>query len=306
MIPGDSVVAFPTMKILITGGTGFVGRSLTSRLLDDGHEITVLTRKIPGGLPSVRARECDPAVEGPWQEEVAAHDAVINLAGASIFRRWTKSHRQLLRQSRLHTTRNLVAAMSGQALISASAVGYYGFHRDEELSESDGPGGGFLAELCRDWEAAALEAKEKGARVVLARLGVVLGKDGGALEQMVRPFRLHAGGRLGSGRQWFSWIHIRDLVEACVHILSTPDLEGPVNLTAPNPVTNRDLAAAIGKTLNRRSWLPAPGFAIKLALGEFGSVVLKGQRVLPKKLLESGFEFTLPGVEDALGDLLSS
>jgi uncharacterized protein (TIGR01777 family) len=294
------------MKILLTGGTGFLGRNLVARLLEDGHEITVLTRRIPEGLPAVRAVECDPAVAGPWQGELAAHDAVINLAGASIFRRWTRNYRQLLRQSRLDTTRNLVAAMSGQRLISASAVGYYGFHQDEELTESDGPGSDFLAELCRDWEAAALEAREKGARVVLARLGIVLGKDGGALEQMVRPFRLRAGGRLGSGRQWFSWIHIRDLLEACVHILSTPDLEGPVNLTAPKPVTNRDLAAAIGKTLNRRSWLPAPGFAIKLALGKFGSVVLEGQRVLPKKLEESGFEFKLPEIQGALQDLLVS
>lgn len=294
------------MKILMTGGTGFVGKNLTARLLEDGHELTVLTRQIPAGLPAVRAVECDPAVPGPWQDEVAAHDAVINLAGASIFRRWTKKYRRVLRDSRLHTTQNLVEAMSGQTLISASAVGYYGFHGDEELTESDGPGNDFLAELCRDWEAAALGAKGKGSRVVLARLGIVLGRDGGALLQMVRPFRLHAGGRLGGGRQWFSWIHVRDLLEAFVHLLKTAGLDGPVNLTAPNPVTNRDLAAAIGKTLNRRSWLPAPGFAVKLALGKFGSVVLKGQRVLPKKLEDCGFGFGLPELEAALQDLLVS
>jgi len=294
------------MKILMTGGTGFVGVNLAARLLEDGHELTVLTRRIPAGLPAVRAVECDPAVTGPWQDEVAAHDAVINLAGASIFRRWTKKYRRELRDSRLNTTRNLVEAISGQALISASAVGYYGFHGDEELTESDGPGDDFLAELCRDWEAAALDAKKKGSRVVLARLGIVLGKDGGALEQMVRPFRLHAGGRLGSGRQWFSWIHLRDLLEAFAHLLSEQDLEGPVNLTAPNPVQNRDLAAAIGKALNRRSWLPAPGFAIKMVMGELGSVILKGQRVKPKKLGEGGFEFEFPGIEAALRDLLIS
>jgi uncharacterized protein (TIGR01777 family) len=294
------------MKILMTGGTGFVGVNLATRLLRDGHELTVLTRKIPTGLLAVRAVECDPAVPGPWQDEVASHDAVINLAGASIFRRWTKKYRRVLRDSRLRTTNNLVEAMSGQTLISASAVGYYGFHGDEELTESDGPGDDFLAELCRDWEAAALDARKKGSRVVPARLGIVLGKDGGALEQMVRPFRLHAGGRLGSGRQWFSWIHIHDLLEAFVHLLSKQDLEGPVNLTAPQPITNRDLAAAIGKALGRRSWLPAPGFAIKMAMGEFGSVVLKGQRVKPKKLEESGFEFEFPGIEAALRDLLIS
>lgn len=294
------------MKILMTGGTGFVGSNLTARLLEDGHELTVLTRQIPAGLPAVRAVECDPAVPGPWQAEVAAHDAVINLAGASIFRRWTKKYRQVLRDSRLLTTRNLVEAMSGQTLISASAVGYYGFHGEEELTESDGPGDDFLAGLCRDWEAAALEAKGKGSRVVLARLGIVLGRDGGALLQMVRPFRLHAGGRLGSGRQWFSWIHVHDLLEALVHLLSKQDLEGPVNLTAPNPVTNRELAASIGKALGRRSWLPAPGFAIKAALGKFGSVILEGQRVLPKRLSESGFGFGFSGIEAALQDLLVS
>jgi len=294
------------MKILITGGTGFVGRNLSARLLEDGHQVTVLTRKIPAGLPAVRAVECDPAAPGPWRAEVAAHDAVINLAGASIFNRWTRKYRRELRDSRLNTTKNLVEAMSGQALISASAVGYYGFHGDEELTESDGPGDDFLAELCRDWEAAALDAKKKGSRVVPARLGIVLGKDGGALEQMVRPFRLHAGGRLGSGRQWFSWIHIHDLLEAFVHLLSKSDLDGPVNLTAPSPVQNRDLAAAIGKALGRRSWLPAPGFAIKAALGKFGSVILKGQRVLPRKLEESGFGFMYDGIEPALRDLLVS
>jgi uncharacterized protein (TIGR01777 family) len=294
------------MKILMTGGTGFVGRSLITRLLAGGHEITVLTRRIPTGLPAVRAVECDPVVAGPWQDEVVGQDAVINLAGASIFRRWTRSYRRLLRDSRLHTTRNLVEAMSGQVLISASAVGYYGFHGDEELTESDGPGDDFLAELCRDWEAEAQKAGGKGSRVVLTRLGIVLGKDGGALEQMVRPFRLHAGGRLGSGRQWFSWIHVRDLLEACVHLLKNPKLEGPVNLTSPNPVQNRQLADAIGEALGRRSWLPAPGFAIKMALGKFGSVVLKGQRVLPEKLLNSGLTFEFPGIEAALQDLLVS
>jgi uncharacterized protein len=301
------------MKIFITGANGFVGTNLSTIFLREGHEVTALVRdrEKASGLPRETSLVIgEPSKPGKWQEAVAGHDVLINLAGATILKRWNQAYKQLLRDSRILTTRNLVEALPTGAgatvtLLSTSAVGYYGFREDEELDETSSVGTDFLAVLARDWEAEALKARDKGARVVLARFGVVLGRDGGALDQMTMPFRFFVGGPLGSGRQWFSWIHIEDLCRAALFVISHSDIQGPVNFTAPEAVRNRDLAKAIGKALNRPSFMPAPGFMIGLALGEFGSVILKGQRVSPKVLQSKGFTFDLPDVESALKNLLA-
>lgn len=300
------------MKILITGGTGFVGRQLTPRLMQDGHQVTVLTRSVKGTSPPVRGMSLlqgDPRLKGPWQEAVQEQDIIINLAGASIFQKWTETYKKEIRESRVSTTQNLVEAIKpGKAcmLFSTSAVGYYGFHGDEELDEDSPPGNDFLARLAIEWEGEALKAQEKGARVVITRFGIVLGEKGGALGQMIPLFRRYLGGPIGSGNQWFSWIHIKDLVEGFAFLIARPEISGPVNLCSPHPVRNRDLAKALGKALGRPSFLPAPGFMIKLILGEFGSVILEGQRVIPRRLLRSGFTFSYPEIDKALQSLLAS
>jgi len=296
------------MKILISGGTGFVGSLLTSRLVRDGHEVSILVRnetEAKTGASDASFIHGDPTVPGPWQQAVMVHDAIINLAGASIFSRWTPQQKRAIRESRINTTRNIVESIdtrSGKTitLLSTSAVGYYGFHGDEELTEEDPPGHDFLATVAQEWEKEALRAKEKGARVCITRFGIVLGPNGGALGQMIPLFKKFVGGPIGSGRQWFSWIHSEDLTEAFSFLLKHQELSGPFNVCSPKPVRNNDLAKAIGKALHRPSFMPAPGFAIRLVLGEFGSVILKGQKVIPRRLIESGFIFKHPEIEEAI------
>ncbi len=302
------------MEILVTGGSGFVGRALCLGLRDRGHQVTVLTRSATAarGLPEgVGLCLGDPTRPGPWQEEAARHQGFINLAGASIFGRWTDDYKRQIHDSRVLSTRHLVQAIARRpadqpsaTLISASAVGYYGFRGDEALDESAPPGDDFLARVCRDWEAEAQVAEALGARVARTRFGIVLGGEGGALGQMLPLFRLGLGGPLGSGRQWFSWIHRRDLVDALLLCLDTPGIAGAVNCVAPGAVTNRELARALGRALRRPAFLPAPGLAVRLALGEFGSVLLKGQRVAPRVLTTVGFTFAYPDLGRALAELL--
>jgi uncharacterized protein (TIGR01777 family) len=301
------------MKVFVTGGSGFVGSTLTEKLTSRGHQVTILTRSIRKGRPLPEGAsflEGDPTREGAWQDRVEDHDAVINLAGASIFARWTDDYKRTLRESRLLTTRHLVDAMASRKgkethLISTSAVGYYGFHDEEILGESDPPGTDFLATLAADWEAAALEARSHGARVALCRFGIVMGRDGGALAQMVSPFRFWMGAPLGSGSQWFSWIHELDLASVFLFVLDHPDLEGPLNCTAPHSVRNREMTQMIGKALGKPTFLPpVPAFIIRLILGEFGNVILNGQRVYPKRLLDRGFIFRFSTMQEALTDLL--
>lgn len=302
------------MKILITGGTGFVGKQLSSRLIEEGYEVTILTRSLKrekGASSGISYLEGDPTKKGPWQESIRNHDVVINLAGASIFSKWTEEHKKAIRESRVNTTRNIVEGISTSperpfALFSTSAVGYYGFCGDEELTEESPPGNDFLARIAMEWEGEALKAKDKGARVVITRFGIVLGEKGGVLGQMIPLFKKYLGGPIGSGKQWFSWIHIKDLAEAFVFLLSHPEISGPVNLCSPNPIRNKDLARALGKVLHRPSFMPAPGFMVKLILGEFGSVILEGQRVIPKKLLENGFVFRYPDIHQALQSIIPS
>ena len=245
------------MKVFITGGTGFVGSVLTKKLTAQGHKVTLLTRKIRENRPASNAvfmLEGDPTNEGAWQEKVPEHDAFINLAGESIFRRWTKEEKDLIRESRLRTTENLVNALETRkgkktTLLSTSAVGYYGFRGDEELDEGAPAGNDFLASLAKGWEEEALKAEKSGVRVLLCRFGIVMGKSDGALAEMLPLFRKGLGARLGSGKQWFSWIHQKDLIRIILFLLDREDLSGPFNCTAPEPVTNGELTTILAKAV---------------------------------------------------------
>ncbi len=301
------------MKIFITGGTGFVGTSLTKALTAQGHQVTLLTRAVKPGRPlppGASLLEGNPKEPGAWQKAVPDHEAFINLAGASIFSRWTEASKKEMRDSRILTTRNLVSALAGRKgretiLLSTSAVGYYGFHEDEAVTEETPPGSDFLALMARDWEAEARQAEALGVRVIPCRFGIVLGERGGALDQMIPLFKRGLGSPLGSGNQWFPWIHQRDLTRIFLFLLEQKEISGPINCTAPNPVRNRELTRVLAEVLDKSAFLPAvPGFMLKIILGEFGDVLLKGQKVLPQKLLGLGFRFEFPELKEALHNLL--
>ncbi len=299
------------MKVFITGGTGFVGAYLSRELALQGHEVTILTRKERApdpAQPGIGYLVGDPTREGPWMTAAPEHDWIINLAGASIFKRWSPAYKQEIFESRIRTTRNLVKALAGgdrrQFFCSTSAVGYYGPRGDEVLTEDSPQDSYFLASLSEDWEAEALKAAELGIRVVITRFGIVLGRGGGALGQMAPIFRRFLGGPLGKGTQWFSWIHQADQVRAFNFVQEHPEIHGPVNFTAPQPVRNRELTKALGRVLHRPTIMPAPEFIMRLVLGEFADALLTGQRVIPKKLLDAGFRFNFPTIEEALVDLL--
>ena len=250
----------------------------------------------------------DPNQAGAWMAAVPEYDWIINLAGASIFARWSEAHKKEIFASRVRTTRNLVTALAAgdrrQLFCSTSAVGYYGPRGEEVLTEDSSPDASFLGELAKAWEAEALKAQDLGVRVVVTRFGIVLGRDGGALGQMTPLFKKFLGGPIGSGAQWFSWIHQADHARAFRFIQENPQISGPVNLTAPTPVRNRDLARALGRALHRPSFMPAPEFMLRLVLGEFADTLLTGQQVLPKRLLDAGFIFRFPTIDAALTDLL--
>ena len=297
------------MKFFMTGGTGFVGSYLSEQLAGKDHSITILTRSSrsrAGANPAVTYVQGDPNEPGPWMQAVAEHDVVINLAGAPINLRWTEENKKIIRNSRVLTTRHLVAALAAaparqtKLLLSTSAIGFYGDGGETELTESSPPGNDFLGRLAQEWEAEALKAQELGIRVAITRFGIVLGRGGGILEKLVPVFKSFLGGPVGSGQQWFSWIDQSDHLRAMLFVLEHPDLAGPINFTSPNPVRNAQLARALGKVLRRPSLIPAPAFMVKLALGEFADVVLGGQKVLPQKLLAAGFEFEYPTIEASL------
>lgn len=299
------------MKVFMTGGSGFVGTFLSRELARQGDEITILTRREPApssSQPGISFLTGDPNQPGPWMRAVPEHDWVINLAGASIFGRWTREKKKEIMDSRLLTTRNLVAALAledrRQLFCSTSAVGYYGPRGDEELTEDSPPGADFLGELAQSWEAEALKAQDLGVRVVITRFGLVLGREGGILGQVKPLFQFFMGGPTGSGEQWFSWVHQLDHARAFRFIQEHAELSGPVNLTAPNPVRNREWVQALGRALHRPSFLTAPAWMMRAALGEFADVAITGQKVLPRKLLQAGFSFQFPDIDQALADLL--
>lgn len=299
------------MNVLITGGLGFIGTQLAIRLLERGNTVTIVDHAPqPKAFTPKEANyiSADTTVGGKWQDELGRQDAVINLAGASIFSRWSKKRKKLIYDSRILTTRHVVEAIPKDKetiLCSTSAVGYYGFRGDEELAEGESPGDDFLARVCVDWEAEAARAADKGVRVAATRFGIVLGKTGGALGQMMPLFKGYIGGPLGSGEQWFSWVHMDDLLSAFLFILDTDDIAGPVNICAPNPVRNRQLAKALGNALSRPSFFRVPGFPVRLILGEFGTMLTRGQRVVPAKLLDKGFVFRYPDIDEALAQVVA-
>jgi uncharacterized protein len=303
------------MRIVIAGGTGFLGSPLAEVYAEDGHDVRVLTRSLaPGearhdsgtGVPGITRVGWKPDGQGgPWARTLDGADAVINLSGEGISdRRWTPQRKAQLRDSRIIPTRSLVAAIKAAAapprvLISGSAVGYYGASGDEPKTEDSPAGHDFLAHICEDWEVEAFRAASTATRVVAARTGVVLERSGGALPQMMRPFRLFAGGRIGSGRQYVSWIHRHDWIEMMRWTVQTPEVNGPLNVTSPAPLRNRDFARALGRAMKRPRFVPAPAFALKLALGEMAAVALTGQCVLPARAQAFGYHFRYPDIDQA-------
>jgi hypothetical protein len=303
------------MRVFITGGTGLVGNRLLLELRQRDHQPVVLTRRDMTGRHDAEYVRGDPTQPGTWQEIAASCDAIVNLAGEGIFnRRWNDEFKKLVRDSRVLATRHCVEALSRsprrsdgspKVLVNASAIGYYGARDAEPLDESAPPGQGFLSSVCVEWELTARAAEVLGVRVVLARIGVVLDKSGGALGKMLLPFKLGAGGPIASGRQYMSWIHNADVAGLLAFSLENSTVTGPMNLTAPKPVTNKEFGKALGRALSRPAFVWTPGFALRLLLGEGAELVTKGQNVVPKKALELGYTFRFPELDAALKDVLS-
>jgi uncharacterized protein (TIGR01777 family) len=290
------------MKVLLTGASGFIGSHLSKRLGAAGHQVLPVSRRPASGAGTYDWSDASLA------RGVQDADAVIHLAGENLFdKRWTTRQKAILRASRIEPTQRLarlIAARKPACFISASAVGYYGASLDARFTERSPRGGGFLAELCGEWEAATSAAADAGVRTAITRQGVVLGQGGGALSKMLLPFKLGLGGPLGSGRQWLSWIHIDDLTSLFQRLLEKPD-SGPFNATAPQPVTMKTFATALGRALHRPAIFPVPGPMLKLALGEVADVLLTGQYVEPRRASEAGFTFRFAGIDAALHDVLT-
>ncbi|MER3435088.1 MAG: TIGR01777 family protein [Leptolyngbya sp. ERB_1_1] len=311
------------MKVAVTGATGFVGSRLVERLLAEGNSVVAFTRdrasaerKFPQS-PNLEIVAYNPKEAGEWQEKISGCDGVVNLAGEPIAEnRWTPEVKKALLESRTLTTQNVVnaiatlhASVPAQAnpkptvLVNASAIGFYGTSETAAFDESSAAGQDFLAQVCQAWEAEANRVKDSGTRLVILRIGIVL-ENGGALGKMLTPFKMFAGGPIGSGKQWFSWIHREDLVNLILKALNDSGMEGTYNATAPNPVKMADLTNTLGEVMNRPSWLPVPGFALEALLGDGAIVVLEGQQVLPKRTLSTGFEYQYPTVKQALSAIL--
>jgi uncharacterized protein (TIGR01777 family) len=298
------------MRILVTGATGFVGRQVLLYLRDQGHAVVVLTRdaekalvRLPIACPVFSWRNID---QPPPREAFAGVDAVVHLAGENIINRWTAFRKKKIIKSRIESTRQLVAMMQEldhkpKVFVCASAIGYYGNRGDEVLDESAEPGEGFLSDLCRQWEQAASMAEESGIRVVSLRIGVVLGHDGGALLPMLPSFRLGLGGKVGSGKQWMSWIHVRDLAGLVLHAIETDSVKGPLNAVSPDPVPNVEFTQTLAAVLKRPHLFPVPGFVLKILMGEASQVVLTSQRVIARKT--DGYEFVFPELKAAFEDI---
>ncbi len=306
------------MRVIITGGTGLIGRALAANLAD-GHEVIVLSRRPERatGLPTgVRAERWDARSAEGWGALADGADAIVNLAGESIAgkglirgRRWTDDRKRRIRESRLNAGRAVVQAaelakVKPRVVIQASGAGYYGPRGDEEITEEASAGQDFLGRTAIEWEGATAAVDSLGVRRAIIRSGPVLSADGGVLPLLLLPFRFFVGGPLGSGRQWFPWIHIADEARAIRFLIENEAASGPVNLAAPNPLTNAEFSHAIGRVLKRPAFVPVPAFSLRLALGEMSIVVLEGQRTIPWRLLDLGFTFRFPEAEAALRDLL--
>jgi len=300
------------MKIAVAGGLGFTGTYIVPKLINAGHDVTVFDSRSESdfkyeGACYVRA---DLMNEGSWQKFISGNDVIINLAGVNIFQRWSDKKKKLLYDSRIKTTRNIVNTLPDKEgevklLINASATGYYGFHKDEVITESTLPGKDFLAKICRDWEEEAFKAADKGVRVVVLRFGSVFGRGGGAFPELKKNFNMFLGAKLGSGKQWFPWIHIEDIWKIAARVIEDESMKGAYNCVAPQIVTNAVFTKIMGAALGRPVILPfVPGIALRIILGEFGSVILKGQRAVPEKLENEGYTFAFPDLEGALKDLI--
>jgi uncharacterized protein len=306
------------MRVFVTGATGLVGTRLVHQLRQRNDEVVALTRRPAVArekLAGCTIVEGDPMQPGPWMDAVDRCDAVINLAGENIFaRRWNDEFKALLRDSRVKSTEHVVQALakspqtaSGQpkVLVNASAIGWYGPQGDQELDEAAPPGNDTLARLCVDWERAARAAEQHGVRVAIVRVGVVLDKSGGALAQMLLPFKLGIGGRIGNGRQWMSWIHHADLIGVLLLAMDEPLAKGPLNGTAPNPVTNQVFTKALGRALHRPTVLPVPSLMLRLRFGQVVEILTTGQRVVPKAAQALGYSFSFADIDSALRDVLA-
>jgi hypothetical protein len=302
------------MKVAITGATGFVGSRLVEQLQAQGHQPLIFTRNREAALrrfPNWEIVAYTPTEAGDWQKAIAGCDAVVHLAGEPIAEnRWTPQHKEEILNSRKLGTQKMVEAIAQanpkpQVLVNASAIGYYGTSETATFDETSPPGNDFLAEVCQAWEAEAQKVKNAGVRLVILRFGIVLG-NGGALAKMIPPFQFFAGGPIGTGQQWFAWIHRDDLVHLIMEALNQSDMEGVFNATAPNPVRMSELSEKLGDVLHRPSWLPVPSFALEALLGEGAKVVLEGQQVLPKRTISYGFKYQYPIVKEALAEILSS
>ena len=304
------------MKVVLAGGTGFIGSALIEALLARGDKVVLLTRNLHAAQlrwdAKVDARLWNARDPGPWVMAVNGADAVVNLAGESVVHeRWTPERKLTLIKSRIDSTRDIVAAISAAkarplVLINASAVGYYGSAPGRPCGEDAPQGSDFLAALCGQWEREARAAEKLGVRVVMARFGVVLGKEGGAFAKMLTPFKRGVGGPLGSGRQPFAWIHRDDAVSSILFAVDDAKLSGPINVAAPDAKTNVEFTRALARALHRPAFLSAPAFVLRLALGEMSSLLLGGQNAVPKKLLERGYKFQYPALDGALASLLQA
>ncbi len=298
------------MKIVVSGSTGLIGSALVPRLVGQGHSVVPLVRRRV--TPGERALAWDPEAGEIDRSGLEGSDVVIHLAGENVFGRWSPAKKQRIRDSRVNGTRLISDTLAGltrrpSVLLAASAIGYYGDRGEEALAEGKSPGDDFLAHVARDWEAATASSNKAGIRVPNLRFGVVLTPKSGALAKMLPAFRVGLGGPVGSGNQYLSWIALDDAINAILHVLARADLVGPVNITAPTPVTNREFAKTLGKVLGRPAVVTVPAFALRMAFGTDGAAMLQsGQRVLPSRLLESGFRFRYDTLEAALRHLLAA
>jgi len=307
------------LRVTVTGATGLLGPPLVAALQERGAQVTVLSRdaerarkRLGGeGRPEVEAFDWDLMSEPAPAQALEGRDAVVHLAGENVAQRWSEQAKRAIRESRVTGTRNLLAGLRAaesapRALVSSSAIGYYGPHGEEPLDEDAAPGKDFLAEICVEWEAEAAKAAELGIRVALVRTGIVLDKHGGALEKMLPPFRLGVGGPVAGGRQFMSWIHRDDVVGMMVAAVEDERWSGAVNATAPEPLSNRDFSAALGRVLKRPAFLPVPGLALQLLYGEMAEIVTQGARVVPAKPLVLGYDFEHPQLDEALAAALGA